>query len=93
MIADRSAHEVLRQVECPALHQPHAGRYRRVATDAGGFYQALSVPLKDPAETVLVAGAAGIAVGAAAAILNRKTKGAAVAAHEKVTVKDLTKES
>jgi hypothetical protein len=40
-----------------------------------------------------VAGAAGIAVGAAAAILNRKTKGAAVAAHETVTVKDLTKES
>jgi hydrogenase small subunit len=61
--------------------------------DAGGFYKALSVPLKDPAETILVAGAAGIAVGAAAAILNRKTKSAAVAAHETVTVKDLNKES
>ena len=61
--------------------------------DAGSFYKALSVPTGDVGSTILTAGAAGLAVGAAAAVLNKKTKGNAVANREPLTIKDLTKES
>ncbi|MGB5568665.1 MAG: hydrogenase small subunit, partial [Sedimenticolaceae bacterium] len=61
--------------------------------DAGGFYKSLSMPLTSVGETALTAGAAGLAIGAAAAVLNRKRKSAAVDNRETITVKDLTKES
>ena len=61
--------------------------------DAGGFYRALSLPFTDVGETILTAGAAGIAVGAAAAVLNKKTKSDAVNNRETITIKDLEKES
>jgi len=60
--------------------------------DAGGFYQALSVPTGDASNTILGAAAAGVAVGAAAAVLNKRNKAKAAAAHEKVTVNDLNKD-
>jgi len=60
--------------------------------DAGGFYQALSVPTGDASNTILGAAAAGVAVGAAAAVLNKRNKAKAVAAHEKVTVDDLNRD-
>ena len=61
--------------------------------DAGGFYRPLSLPHTDVGETILTAGAAGIAIGAAAAVLNRKTKSEAVSKREVITIKDLEKES
>lgn len=61
--------------------------------DAGGFYEALSVPQGKIGETVLAAGVAGIAAGAVIGVLNRQKKAAAKAAHESVTVADLSKES
>jgi hydrogenase small subunit len=61
--------------------------------DAGGFYQALSVPYHDVGDTILTAGAAGLAVGAAAAVLNKSRKSSANAKRETITVNDLTKES
>ena len=60
--------------------------------DAGSFYQALSVPTGDASNTILGAAAAGVAVGAAAAVLNKRNKAKAAAAHEKVTVNDLNKD-
>ncbi len=61
--------------------------------DAGGFYRALSLPHTNVGETILTAGAAGIAIGAAAAVLNRKRKSDAVDNRETITIKDLSKES
>ena len=61
--------------------------------DAGGFYNALSIPLHDVSGTVAFAGAAGVAVGALAAGLNYKTKAKAVREHGTVTIDDLEKES
>ncbi len=60
--------------------------------DAGGFYQALSVPTGDAGNTILGAAAAGVAVGAAAAVLNKRNKAKATADREKVTVDDLTRD-
>ncbi len=61
--------------------------------DAGSFYQALSVPYRNVSETILGAGAAGLAAGAAAAVWNRSRKAKAVDSRETVTIKDLEKES
>ena len=61
--------------------------------DAGSFYQALSVPFRDVSDTILTAGAAGLAVGAAAAVWNRSHKAKTVDSRETVTVNDLEKES
>lgn len=61
--------------------------------DAGGFYNALSVPISDNSQTVAFAAAAGLALGAAAAGLNYKNKDAAQKAHGTVTIDDLEKSS
>jgi hydrogenase small subunit len=61
--------------------------------DAGSFYKALAEPINDIGDTILTAGAAGLAVGAAAAVINRKAKSNAIEKRETVTIKDLTKES
>ena len=61
--------------------------------DGGGFYQALSVPDTKVGETIVKAGAVGLAVGAAAAVWNNKRKSAAVENRETITVNDLSKES
>jgi hydrogenase small subunit len=61
--------------------------------DAGSFYRPLSAPFNNISDTILTAGAAGLAVGAAAAVLNRKNKAEAVATRETITIKDLEKES
>jgi hydrogenase small subunit len=61
--------------------------------DAGSFYNALSVPYSDVSNTILTAGAAGLAVGAAAAVMNKAKKSSATSSRETITVKDLSKES
>jgi hydrogenase small subunit len=61
--------------------------------DAGGFYNALSVPISDNSQTVAFAAAAGLVLGAAAAGLNYKTKDEARKAHDTVTIDDLEKTS
>jgi hydrogenase small subunit len=61
--------------------------------DAGSFYNALSVPYNQAGDTLLAAGAAGLAVGAAAAVLNKTRKSSATTNRETITVNDLTKES
>jgi hydrogenase small subunit len=61
--------------------------------DAGGFYNALSVPISDNSQTVAFAAAAGLVLGAAAAGLNYKTKEEARKAHATVTIDDLEKTS
>ena len=61
--------------------------------DGGGFYKALSVPDTKVGETIMKAGAVGLAVGAAAAVWNKKQKSAAVENRETITVNDLSKES
>ncbi len=57
--------------------------------DAGGFYKPLSVPIGDSGDTLLAAGAAGIAVGAGAGILSRRKSAAAKATHQPVTAEEL----
>ncbi len=59
--------------------------------DAGGFYQALSVPLTGIKEGAGYALAAGAAVGLAAGAANAVKKGRAVQQHEPVTINDLEK--
>ena len=61
--------------------------------DAGGFYNALSIPTSDVSKTVAGGVAVGVALGAAAAALNHKAKSEAVKHHETVTVDDLEKTS
>ena len=61
--------------------------------DAGGFYKALSIPTGDISRTVGIAGAAGLAIGAAAVGLNRAAKSRAKQQHGTVTVDDLEKTS
>lgn len=61
--------------------------------DGGGFYEALSVPYRNVGDTILVAGAAGVALGAAAVVLNKRAKAKAQSHREPVTINDLTKES
>ncbi|MCG8428378.1 MAG: tetratricopeptide repeat protein, partial [Chromatiales bacterium] len=61
--------------------------------DAGGFYNALSIPTSDVSGTVALGTAAGLAVGAAAAGLNHQKKAEAVKNHGTVTIDDLEKTS
>jgi hydrogenase small subunit len=61
--------------------------------DAGGFYKALSMPVSPVKGTLGTAAAAGVAAGVAVTWHNRSNKSAARAAHEKMTLADLTKEA
>jgi hydrogenase small subunit len=58
--------------------------------DAGGFYNALSMPAS-PLKVGAGVAAAGVAAGVAVSFLNRGKKGAAKAAHETTTLDDLEK--
>ena len=60
--------------------------------DAGGFYQALSVPTGDLGKTTGYALAGGAAIGLAAGSVARAKKAAAQANHQTVTVNDLAKD-
>jgi hydrogenase small subunit len=60
--------------------------------DAGGFYQALSVPTGDAGKTLLGAAAVGLAAGAATGLMNKRNKAKAIESHEKVTVNDLNRD-
>ncbi|MCU7809885.1 MAG: Ni/Fe hydrogenase, partial [Candidatus Thiodiazotropha sp. (ex Notomyrtea botanica)] len=61
--------------------------------DAGGFYNALSIPDSDITRRAGVVAAAGVALGAAAGALNRSKRAKAAASHETVTIDDLDKTS
>jgi hypothetical protein len=56
------------------------------------MYKALSMPVSATPSMLAGAAAVGAAAGVAITWLNRSKKSAAKAAHEKVTVKDLTRE-
>ncbi len=58
--------------------------------DAGGFYQALSMPA-DPVKIAGAAAVAGAAAGVAISFANRAKKGAAKSAHETATLTDIEK--
>jgi len=60
--------------------------------DAGGFYQALSIPTGDLPRAAAYGVGGGLLAGAAMGALNRVRKNRAVQAHEKVTIDDLEKE-
>jgi len=60
--------------------------------DGGGFYKAISTPTIDINKTAGYALAAGAAIGVAAGLASRVKKSKAVKSHQKVTVKDLSKE-
>jgi hydrogenase small subunit len=57
--------------------------------DAGGFYDALSVPPGKSSDTLLTAGAVGAAVGAGVGIMARGKAKSAAKSHETVTVDEL----
>jgi hydrogenase small subunit len=57
--------------------------------DAGGFYNALSVPLGDPADVLVAGGIVGAVVGTGAGLLGRRATAAAKARHEPVTAEEL----
>jgi len=57
--------------------------------DAGGFYEALSVPTADVARTATGAAVAGLVIGTAAGVLGRSAARAAKAKREPVTVDEL----
>ncbi len=57
--------------------------------DAGGFYNALSIPTGDYARTVGYAAATGVAAGAIAGLANRNKQTAAATQHKAVTVDEL----
>ncbi len=59
--------------------------------DAGGFYNALSIPTGDISRNIAYSAAAGIAIGAAAASINSKVKKRAMEERGEVTVDDLEK--
>ena len=61
--------------------------------DAGGFYNALSIPTGEISRNTAYAAAAGLALGAVAAGINHKTKVKAAQEHGTVTVDDLEKKS
>ncbi|MCG8097476.1 MAG: Ni/Fe hydrogenase, partial [Candidatus Thiodiazotropha taylori] len=61
--------------------------------DAGGFYNALSIPDSDLTRKTGYVVGAGVALGAAAGALNRSTRAKAAAKHETVTIDDLDKKS
>lgn len=56
--------------------------------DAGSFYKALSIPDGDYARAAGYAVAAGVALGTAAGIANKRTKSSAIAQHTSVSVDD-----
>jgi hydrogenase small subunit len=60
--------------------------------DAGGFYNALSVPTGDSTKTILGAAAAAAAAGLAIGAANKHRKNKAKAAHEALKVEDLNRE-
>jgi len=57
--------------------------------DGGGFYRALSLPFGPLTPTAGIAAAAGVAVGGAMAVANRRKRAAARRAHRPLTVDDL----
>jgi hydrogenase small subunit len=57
--------------------------------DAGGFYQALSIPTGDTTRVAAYAASAGVALGATSALLGRRAHAAAARHHETVKVEDL----
>ena len=57
--------------------------------DAGGFYQALSVPTGRVDRTLFAAGAVSVAAGVGAGILNRREMNSATEHHQTVTVDEL----
>ena len=57
--------------------------------DAGGFYQALSIPTSNVTRTAAAAVAAGAVIGVAAGLANKAKKSAAKAKHETVSVDQL----
>lgn len=59
--------------------------------DAGGFYEALSVPTAAVARTAALAAGAGVVLGAAAGLLGRSRKGAATSERTPVRVDELEK--
>ncbi|MCB1869342.1 MAG: hydrogenase small subunit [Gammaproteobacteria bacterium] len=61
--------------------------------DAGGFYNALSIPVGELSRTVSYATAAGLGLGAVAAGINHRSKVEANRRHGEVTVDDLEKTS
>lgn len=61
--------------------------------DAGGFYQALSVPLTGVKSAAGYALAAGAAVGLAAGTANALKKARAIQQHQPVTINDLEKDA
>ena len=60
--------------------------------DAGGFYNALSVPTGNTAKTILGAAAAAAAAGVVIGAVNKRNKNKAAAAHEPLTVEELNRE-
>ncbi|MCU7931328.1 MAG: hydrogenase small subunit [Candidatus Thiodiazotropha sp. (ex Codakia rugifera)] len=61
--------------------------------DAGGFYNALSIPDSDITRQAAYVAGAGVALGAAAGAINRNKQSKAASAHETVTIDDLDKQS
>jgi hydrogenase small subunit len=61
--------------------------------DAGGFYNALSIPDSKVTRHVSYVVGAGVALGAAAGAINRATQAKAANQHETVTIDDLDKTS
>jgi hydrogenase small subunit len=61
--------------------------------DAGGFYNALSIPDSEITRNIGTLVAAGVALGAAAGALSRSKRASAEAKHEKVSIDDLDKTS
>jgi hydrogenase small subunit len=61
--------------------------------DAGGFYQALSIPTVDTTRVAGYAAAAGVALGATSALLGRRAQAAAVRGHETVKIEELGESS
>jgi hydrogenase small subunit len=61
--------------------------------DAGGFYNALSIPDSDIARQAGYVVGAGVVLGGAAGAINRSTQSKAAEQHETVTIDDLDKQS
>ncbi|MCU0766440.1 MAG: hydrogenase small subunit [Gammaproteobacteria bacterium] len=59
--------------------------------DAGGFYQALSIPTSNVTRTAAAAVAAGAVIGVAAGLANKAKKSGAAKKHQTVTVDQLGK--
>jgi hydrogenase small subunit len=57
--------------------------------DAGSFYQALSVPMANPTNTMVAAGIAGAVIGGVGATMAKKQQQQAVAKRQPVTIEEL----